>query len=165
MAPYFEFALHNVSNSSLVDLTQNILKACRHRVTRPQKRCRHHIKSSSGPARTHSTLENRTVTRHGRLVHLDSYLCSGAVDIAKLLYLSRRDLLSSARDCGGNVLLDEEWSYEIAHPTFRRHNRYKVTIRYSATIGRSCWPDAQKPVQLANAHGIAGLMTILDRSD
>ncbi|TFK57435.1 hypothetical protein OE88DRAFT_1651151 [Heliocybe sulcata] len=165
MAPHFEFASPNVSTSSLADMTQNILKACRHRVTRPQKRCTHCIKSDSGPARTQPTLHDRSATRHGRLVHLDSYLCSGAVDIAKLLHLSRRDMLSTARDCGGNVLLDEEWSYEISHPTFRRHNRYKVTIHYSATVGRSCWPDTQKPVQLANAHGIAGLMTILDRSD
>ncbi|EPQ60928.1 hypothetical protein GLOTRDRAFT_124670 [Gloeophyllum trabeum ATCC 11539] len=163
MAPHFEFA--SQSNSSLVDLTQHLLKACRHRVTRPQKRCRHCIKNNSGPARTHSALEGRLTTRNGRLVHRDTYLCSGAVDVEKLLYLSRRELYSIAQDCGGNVLLDEQWSYEICHPTFRRQNRYKVTIQYSATIGRSCWPDTQRPVQLAKAKGIAGLMTILDRAD
>jgi hypothetical protein len=124
------------------------------------------IEITSGPARTHSTLLDTISTAHGaRLAHKDVFICKGAVDVVKLLVLSRRTLYATAKECGGNVLLDEQWCCKISQPKFRKQNRFRVKIQYSATAARSYWPDPQRPVQTNAAKGIDGLMTILHRKE
>lgn len=68
-----------------------------------------YIEVTSGRARTHSTLLDTTATIHGpRTTQKDVFLCKGAVDLCKLLYLTRRTLYNVAKENGANVLLDEE---------------------------------------------------------
>ncbi|KII93442.1 hypothetical protein PLICRDRAFT_35648 [Plicaturopsis crispa FD-325 SS-3] len=126
----------------------------------------HCIRSTSGPARTHSLLAGTTAARYGpRLSHSDTFLCKDAVDVEKLLNLSRRSLYVDAKDTGGNALVDEQWFCKISHPKFQKQDRYKVSIHYFATVARTSWPDAQRPVEVEAAVGIDGLMTVLDRKD
>jgi len=67
------------------------------------------IEITSGPARTHSTLLHATATVYGpRITHKDVFLCKDAVDLCKLLYLSRRTLYDVGKGNGANVLLDEQ---------------------------------------------------------
>lgn len=66
---------------------------------------------------------------------------------------------------GGNILLDEQWNCSIRNPKLQRNYEFKVTIHYSATVARSFFPDAQRPVGIEAAKGIKGLMTILDRHE
>lgn len=40
-----------------------------------------------------------------------------------------------------------------------------LQIHYSATVARTFFPDAQRPVGVEAAKGIKGLMTILDRHE
>ncbi|KDQ63872.1 hypothetical protein JAAARDRAFT_394087 [Jaapia argillacea MUCL 33604] len=150
---------------STLHLPLSLIKACRHRVKSLNKHQCSCIRSSSGPACTHSLLNETATSKVGRVAHRDQFVCSGAVDTAKLLHLSRRELYSIAQDRGGNVLMDEQWSCKISQPKFRRRDRFTVSIEYSATVGRSSWPDAQRPVQLKAAKGVGGLMTIIDRAD
>ncbi|KAH7921143.1 hypothetical protein BV22DRAFT_1038980 [Leucogyrophana mollusca] len=122
------------------------------------------IESSSGPARTHPTLlDTKPVTYGPRVAHKDKFICKGGVDAVKLLDVSRRGLYSTAKEMGGNVLLEEQWDCKICHPRFHKHDRFKVTIHYSAQVARSPRPDAQKPIEAAAAKGVKGLMTVLDR--
>ncbi|KIM84561.1 hypothetical protein PILCRDRAFT_29983, partial [Piloderma croceum F 1598] len=97
------------------------------------------------------------------ITHKDVFLCEGAVDLCKLLYLSRRTLYDVGRENGANVLLDEQWRCKISRPKFRKQNRFRVKIQYTAMMARSHWPDAQRPVEIEAAKGIEGLMTILHR--
>lgn len=67
------------------------------------------IEITSGPARTHSTLLDTAAAVHGpRLAHEDVFVCKNAVDLHKLLYLSRKSLYCLAKENGANVLLDEQ---------------------------------------------------------
>lgn len=71
----------------------------------------HHIISSSGDRpQTHPSLLGEGVTC-GEQVDMelnDEYICSGAVDVVKLLRASRIKLLHQAKYLNGNVLLDEQ---------------------------------------------------------
>ncbi|KAH7911219.1 hypothetical protein BJ138DRAFT_947595 [Hygrophoropsis aurantiaca] len=125
---------------------------------------RENIESSSGPARTHPIVLDIKPTTYGpRVAHKDKFLCKGGVDTVKLLDVSRRGLYSTAKEMGGNVLLEEQWDCKICHPRFHKHDRFKVTIHYSAQVARSLGSDAQTPIEAAAAKGVKGLMTVLDR--
>ena len=67
------------------------------------------IDISSGRARTHARLLDTVTVSGPRLTHKDMFLCQDAVDLVKLLYLSRRSLYAAARECGGSVLLEEQY--------------------------------------------------------
>lgn len=67
-----------------------------------------YLEITSGPARTHSMLLDTTAVHGPRLTHKDTFLCKDAVDLCKLLYLSRRTLYIVGKENGGNVLLDEQ---------------------------------------------------------
>ncbi|KZP04553.1 hypothetical protein FIBSPDRAFT_848709 [Athelia psychrophila] len=126
------------------------------------------IEITSGVARTHAALLDTTAAVQGPQVgHEDIFVCKNAVDLEKLLFLSRKSLYAVAKDNGANVLLDEQWRCKITHPKFAKQNRFRVKVQYSATMARSCWPDAQKPVEIdvASSRGIDGLMTILERKE
>ncbi|KAG6371647.1 hypothetical protein JVT61DRAFT_9361 [Boletus reticuloceps] len=125
---------------------------------------RDNIKSCSGPARTHDTLVKTTPMRVGpRVAHTEQFLCKGGVDARRLVDVSRKGLYSVAKAMGGNVLLEEQWDCIIRHAKLQKRGEFKVVVHYSATVARSAWPDAQKPVQIEAAKGIKGLMTVLDR--
>jgi hypothetical protein len=67
------------------------------------------LEITSGPVRTHSTLLDTIAAAHGpRITHKDVFLCKDAVDLCKLLYLSRRTLYAAGKENGANVLLDEQ---------------------------------------------------------
>ncbi|KAG2045197.1 hypothetical protein BDR03DRAFT_938160 [Suillus americanus] len=122
------------------------------------------VESSSGPARTHACLADLRPTVVGpRVEHKDEFTCKGGVDAGRLVNLARKGLYSTAKEMGGNVLLEEKWDCEIRHPRYQRRDQFKVTIHYSATVARSCRPDAQRPVEIEAAKGIRGLMTVIDR--
>jgi len=122
------------------------------------------ITSCSGPARTHYTLEKTAPMKVGpRVAHTEEFRCKGGVDARRLVDLSRKGLFSIAKIMGGNVLLEEQWDCIIRHSTLRKRGEFKVIVHYSATVARSVWPDAQKPVEIEAAKGISGLMTVLDR--
>jgi len=123
------------------------------------------IDISSGRARTHACLLDTVTVSGPRITHKDMFLCQDAVDLVKLLYLSRRSLYAAARESGGSVLLEEQWRCRISRPKFKRQDRFRVKIQYSATVAQSYWPDAQRPVEIEAAKGIEGLMTILVRKD
>ncbi|KAG1749694.1 uncharacterized protein EDB91DRAFT_1046467 [Suillus paluster] len=122
------------------------------------------VESSSGPARTHERLADSKPTIVGpRVEHKDEFTCKGGVDAGRLVNLARKGLYSTAKEMGGNVLLEEKWDCEIRHPRSQCRDQFKVTIHYSATVARSFCPDAQKPVEIQAAKGIKGLMTVIDR--
>lgn len=121
------------------------------------------VKSSSGPARTHAVLADTKPVKVGpRVIHTEQFICKGGVDTGRLLDISRKKLYTTAKAMGGNVLLDEQWDCSIRHPKLQKHE-FKVTIRYSATVARSFFPDGQRPVGIEAAKGVKGLMTVLDR--
>ncbi|KIK97651.1 hypothetical protein PAXRUDRAFT_135879 [Paxillus rubicundulus Ve08.2h10] len=98
-----------------------------------------------------------------RVDHTEQFVCKGGVDAGRLLDLSRKGLYSIAKEMGGNVLLEEQWDCKIRYPRLQKRDEFKVTIHYVATVARSAWPDAQRPVDIEAAKGIRGLMTVLDR--
>lgn len=67
------------------------------------------IDISSGRARTHACLLDTVTVSGPRITHKDMFLCQDAVDLVKLLYLSRRSLYAAARESGGSVLLEEQY--------------------------------------------------------
>ncbi|KAF8979441.1 hypothetical protein BDQ17DRAFT_1264675, partial [Cyathus striatus] len=91
------------------------------------------------------------------------FYCKGAVNVGRLLHLSRKELYDLARSSGANVLLNEEWCCKITHPLFKGKNHYRVRILYSADLACSMLSDAQKPVAVEDAKGVEGVMIILDR--
>ncbi|KAG2142489.1 hypothetical protein BD769DRAFT_1348533 [Suillus cothurnatus] len=120
------------------------------------------IESSSGPARTHACLADLKPTLVGpRVEHKDEFTCKGGVDAGRLVNLARKGLYSTAKEMGGNVLLEEKLAWLAS--LYQRRDQFKVTIHYSATVARSYKPDAQKPVEIEAAKGIKGLMTVIDR--
>ncbi|KAL4068339.1 hypothetical protein V8B97DRAFT_894487 [Scleroderma yunnanense] len=122
------------------------------------------VNSSSGPAHSHETTL-KPVKVGPRVMHTEQFLCRGGVDTGRLLDLSRKGLYSTAKEMGGNILLDEQWDCSIRNPKHQRNYEFKVIIHYSATVARSFYPDARRPVSIEAAKGIKGLMTILDREE
>ncbi|KAH7920182.1 hypothetical protein BV22DRAFT_1021700 [Leucogyrophana mollusca] len=127
----------------------------------------HHVDSASGDPQTHPSLrgEDATCKRKVPMGHGDVFVCTGAVDVAKLLRGSRASLLEKAELLGGNVLVDESWSCTICGPKNRKDGTFKVQIRYYASASRSSRPDPQKPVALDRVQNVPGLMTIIDREE
>ncbi|KAH7912170.1 hypothetical protein BJ138DRAFT_1005028 [Hygrophoropsis aurantiaca] len=127
----------------------------------------HHIDSASGAPQTHPSLcgENATCKRKVPMVHGDVFVCTGAVDVAKLLRGSRASLLEKAELLGGNVLVDERWICTICGPKNRKDGTFRVQIRYYASASRSPTPDPQKPIALDRVQNVPGLMTIIDREE
>jgi hypothetical protein len=68
----------------------------------------HHIESCSGDPQTCPSLEGATVEKKVPMTHSDLFICSGAVDVVKLLRGSRICLFDKALSIGGNVLVDEQ---------------------------------------------------------
>jgi hypothetical protein len=104
------------------------------------------VESSSGPARTHPRLADLKPTIVGpRVEHKDEFTCKGGVDAGRLVNLARKSLYSTAKEMGGNVLLEEKsaqsvslsyslltyvirWDCEIRHPRSQRRDQFKVTV-------------------------------------
>ncbi|KAG2116954.1 hypothetical protein DEU56DRAFT_839418 [Suillus clintonianus] len=104
------------------------------------------VESSSGPARTHACLADSKPTIVGpRVEHKDEFTCKGGVDAGRLVNLARKSLYSTAKEMGGNVLLEERsvhtlssshslltnvirWDCEIRHPRSQRRDQFKVTV-------------------------------------
>ncbi|KZP08208.1 hypothetical protein FIBSPDRAFT_761804 [Athelia psychrophila] len=124
----------------------------------------HHIVSSSGDSpQTHASLQGDGVTS-GEQVDMelnDVYSCQGAVDVSRLLRVSRAKLMQQAKYLNGNVLLDEHWQCTIRGPKNRRDGTFRVHIRYAASASRSYLPDPQRPIALDKARSVPGLMTVL----
>ncbi|KAG1871179.1 hypothetical protein C8R48DRAFT_596419 [Suillus tomentosus] len=151
-----------VCNRALTDFCHNHLGIQIHHGPQSHALETERVESSSGPARTHPCLADLKPTIVGpRVEHKDEFTCKGGVDAGRLVNLARKGLYSTAKEMGGNVLLEEK----SAHPLslYQRRDQFKVTIHYSATVARSCWPDAQRPVEIEAAKGIKGLMTVIDR--
>ncbi|TFK41402.1 hypothetical protein BDQ12DRAFT_711145 [Crucibulum laeve] len=123
------------------------------------------VKCASGPARTHTHLTDAdaVIATGPRVTRRETYLCKGAVNTARLLHLTRKEVYDIAKDHNANVLLNEEWSCDIKNPWYRSKDEYKAIIQYSANIARSHREDAQKPVAIENARGIEGVMIVLER--
>jgi len=122
----------------------------------------HHIDSSSGEPQTHPSLSGEGVTCPEK-VDLELkrvFMCESAVDVAKLLRLSRAELFERARLWNANVLVNEQWHSTICGPKHRKDGSFKVQIRYSASASRSSMPDPQKPVAIDKVKSVPGLMTI-----
>jgi len=67
------------------------------------------VESSSGPARTQACFADSKPTTVGpRVEHKDEFTCKGGVDAGRLLNLARKGLYSTAKEMGGNVLLEEQ---------------------------------------------------------
>lgn len=105
------------------------------------------IDISSGRARTHACLLDTVTVSGPRLTHKDLFLCQDAVDLVKLLYLSRRSLYAAAKESGGSVLLNEQyvlspiqeiifcllvrpyrWRCRISRPKFKKQDRFRVKV-------------------------------------
>jgi hypothetical protein len=83
------------------------------------------IESSSGPARTHTCLADSKPTTVGpRVEHKDEFICKGGVDAGRLLNLARKDLYSTAKKMGGNILLEEK----SVHPVSVSHSSLTSVI-------------------------------------
>ncbi|PCH35249.1 hypothetical protein WOLCODRAFT_80056 [Wolfiporia cocos MD-104 SS10] len=121
--------------------------------------------SGEGPL-THKCLlgDGAVSLRRVPLAQETTFVCRDGVDVVKLLRLVRATMFEDAQSIGADVLVDEQWSCRICGP--RQDGRtFKVYIRYSASAARSGRRDPQKPVALEGAHGVPGLMTVLDRLD
>jgi len=70
----------------------------------------HDIQSHSGEPQTHPSLQE-DVAGIGKVAieQTDMFICSGAVDVVKLLRISRAYLLERAINLGANVLVDEQY--------------------------------------------------------
>ena len=81
----------------------------------------HHIDSSSGEPQTHPSLAGDGVTC-GEKVDIElneNYVCSGAVDVVKLLRCSRTKLLEKASFWNANVLIHEQYvALDLNRPLF-----------------------------------------------
>jgi hypothetical protein len=112
----------------------------------------HRIVSFSGPPQTHPSLAEEGVTCTGKvpMEQVDSFVCTGAVDVAKLLRASRMGLLEQALMLGGNVLVEEQYVVRFVRsrildaqmstfrwkciiycsPKFRHDNSFQVHVRF-----------------------------------
>ncbi|KAF8553318.1 hypothetical protein OG21DRAFT_1510347 [Imleria badia] len=132
------------------------------------KRARHDaLDFASGIPITHPSLcgEERMCNRRVPLEHGDRYVCTGAVDVTKLLRGSRASLLDKAVLLGANVLVEESWVCHIRIPKNKQDGKFRVQIRYYASASRSSLPDPQKPVALEKVTNVPGLMTIVGREE
>ncbi|KIJ61811.1 hypothetical protein HYDPIDRAFT_115265 [Hydnomerulius pinastri MD-312] len=125
------------------------------------------LEFTSGDPITHPSLsgEDATCKRRVPLVHGDMFLCTGAVDVPKLLRGSRASLLEKAEFLGATVLVEESWECNIRIPKNRKDGTYRVQVRYYASASRSSRPDPQKPVALDKVRNVPGLMTIVGRDE
>ncbi|EIW78542.1 hypothetical protein CONPUDRAFT_60488 [Coniophora puteana RWD-64-598 SS2] len=132
-----------------------------------------HLSLSSGAPQTHPCFAHDVdltsamqPQRRVPLVHGDTFVCTGGVDVPRLLRASRASLLDKASLLGANVLVDESWTCTIRQPKMRRDGTYRVQVRYNASASRSnTTPDPQRPVALDKAKSVPGLMTILQREE
>jgi len=126
----------------------------------------HHIVSTSGEGpMTHPSLVDIPPESGYKLRMEDFFVCSGGVDVPKLLRATRASLLGHAVELQGNGLIQEEWKCTICGPKNRKSGTFHVTIEYSALAIRSPIPTADpgKPVASENAKNVPGLMTIVQR--
>jgi len=129
------------------------------------------IESSSGDAQTWPSLAGATEDEKIPFAEHDVFICSGAVDVVKLLRSSRAGLYKKALAAGGSnlqgdkrvVLVDEQWECVILSPKYQQRSTYKVHINYSASATLSKYPDPQRPVALERVKCVPGLMTVLER--
>ncbi|KII87623.1 hypothetical protein PLICRDRAFT_54702 [Plicaturopsis crispa FD-325 SS-3] len=125
----------------------------------------HHIISSSGDEpQTHPSLAGSTIAARKVPVAQDAeYICADAVNVPTLLRSTRAMLLERAQRIGASCLVGEEWTCTICGPKHRSDGTFRVHIRYSADATRSDRPDPRKPVAVAEAKSVPGLMTIIER--
>lgn len=96
----FDYWLHVFSS-----FCNHQFKLCRK--LRDSKAVDDEVICSSGPARSHET-NMKPVQVGPRVVHREQFVCRGGVDTARLLDLSRKGLFSTAKEMGGNILLEEQ---------------------------------------------------------
>ena len=80
----------------------------------------HHIDSNSGEPQTHPSLLGEGVTCAEK-VDLELkrvFICEKAVDVAKLLRLSRAELFERARLWNANVLVNEQYVFVFHHSSY-----------------------------------------------
>lgn len=83
------------------------------------------VESSSGPARTHACLVDLKPTTVGpRVEHKDEFTCKGGVDAGRLVNLARKGLYSTAKEMGGNVLLEEKSAHPASFVPFAANLRH-----------------------------------------
>lgn len=135
-----------VCNRALTDFCHNHLGIQIHHGPQSHALETERVESSSGPARTHPCLADLKPTIVGpRVEHKDEFTCKGGVDAGRLVNLARKGLYSTAKEMGGNVLLEEKsvhplslfhslltyairWDCEIRNPRYQRRNQFKVTV-------------------------------------
>ncbi|KAJ8081773.1 hypothetical protein PM082_007619 [Marasmius tenuissimus] len=124
------------------------------------------IESVSGdsPVSHPGLCDSLTSPQKANIIHRDTFLCVGGVNMDRLLGATRQTMLERAEEAGANCLVDEKWKYTIVAPR-RPRGAYKVQINYSAQAAKSSECDPHKPVALDCASGIPGLMTILERRE
>jgi len=93
---------------------------------------------------------------------VESYICSGGVNIVPLLVATRSTLLDRIGELGADTMTDEQWECTITSP---KPGIYKVQVRYVACATQSPARTPLRPVAMERARGIPGLMTILKRCD
>ncbi|KAG7094745.1 hypothetical protein E1B28_005562 [Marasmius oreades] len=124
------------------------------------------IESTSGeePISHPGLSESLASPQKASIIHRDTFMCSGGVNLARLLGMTRQTILERAEEAGANCLVEEKWKCVITGPR-RPRGAYKVHIHYSAFAAKSKESDPHKPVALDNAQGVPGLMTILERQE
>jgi len=131
------------------------------------------LESSSGDPQTWPILAAEGATEETRIpiAQDDVFICSGAVDVVKLLRSSRASLYSKALAVAENyltrdtnmVLVEEQWDCGIMTPKPKHELLFKVHIHYEASATLSKHHDPQRPVALDKVESIPGLMTVLER--
>jgi len=93
----------------------------------------------------------------------DFFECRGAVDVQRLLRLSRGRVVEQVEKLGGTTIVHEKWSCSITKHPNKQATMYRVLITYEATPARSDRPDPGQPIALDQVKGVPGLMTVVAR--
>jgi len=121
---------------------------------------------TSGEPRTHPAVESCLQPDQSRfpIEFVESYVCSGGVNIVPLLVATRTSLLDRAEVAlGTDTLTDEQWECIITESKSPSSGIYKVEVRYMACATNSSARNPMLPVCIEEVSGIPGLMTILKR--
>ncbi|CAK5274762.1 unnamed protein product [Mycena citricolor] len=149
------------ANLGIADAASLFLRMRPRQVKKP-----HHIESSSGlqPLSHSQVVEGAQDAWRSTVRRADVFICEGGVNVVQLLRVAREDLLEDAGVMGGNALVDERWDCTICGPKHRRNGFFKVEIAYSASAMRSSTSDPHRPVAVAQARGVPGLMSVIKRN-
>jgi len=131
------------------------------------------IESTSGGTYTWPVLAEKGATEQIRIpiVQDDVFICTGGVDVVKLLRISRASAYNTALVRADSyvernkkvVLVDEHWQCTIVTTPHGHDLYYKSYVRYCALATVSKYADHEWPVAVDQVRGVPGLMTILER--